>query len=93
MRSGGDRLRVQQRDVGSDVIERKLQEDILGNCPSHSMCDKIKAGSGSVVATLPPSVKTNFCGGSNVHLLLTFVVHCLLPLFFLHHCITIEKHY
>lgn len=42
MRSGGDRRWVQPRDVGSDVIERKLQEDILGNCPSHSMCDKKK---------------------------------------------------
>lgn len=49
MRSGGDRQRVQHRDVGGDVIERKLQEDILGNCPSHSVCDKIKAGSGSAV--------------------------------------------
>lgn len=47
MRSGGDRQRVQHRDVGGDVIERKLQEDILG--PSHSVCDKIKAGSGSAV--------------------------------------------
>lgn len=35
MRSGGDRQGVQQRDVGSDVMERerereKLHEDVLG---------------------------------------------------------------
>lgn len=63
MRSGGDRRRAQQRDVGGDVMERKLQEDIWGNCPSHSMCDKIKADSGSAAVTAPPLVKTNFCGG------------------------------
>ena len=84
---------VQQRDAGSDVIERKLQEDILGNCPSHSMCDKIKAGSGSAAVTPPPLVKTNFCGGSNIHLLLTFVEHQhSFTTFFLHHCINIGKH-
>lgn len=63
MRSGGDRQRVQQRDVGGDVIERKLQEDISGNCPSHPMCDKIKADSGSVVVMLQPLLKPHFCGG------------------------------
>lgn len=81
---GGDRRRVQQRDVGGDVIERKLQEDISGNCPSHPMCDKIKADSGSAVVTPPNLAPTSllswWCrvgvrGGSNVHLLLIFVVH------------------
>ena len=84
MRSGGDRRRVQQRDGGGDVIERKLQEDISGNCPSHPMCNKTKADSSSAVVTPPPFVPTSllwwWCRvgvrwGSNVHLLLTFVVH------------------
>lgn len=77
MRSGGDRRGLQQqRDVGSDEIERRTPRGQFGeNCPSHSMCDKIKAGSGSAATMPPPSVKTNFCGGSNVHLLPSFVVH------------------
>lgn len=69
---------LQERDVGSDVIERKLQEDTLGNCPSHSMCDKIKAGPDSLAMTLPPLAKTNFCAQLVLLLLLTLVVlrHC-----------------
>lgn len=36
--------RVQHKDVRGDTIERQLREDTLGNCPSHPVCDKIKAG-------------------------------------------------